>query len=209
LVNGKKLAINYHVNRFFESRDVILELGAAALGFLSATIFKRDLALSGLDSSRRYIGSAFVNLYLVLYVISKPGRHYYIHGPVVICHPATVDEIKTVVVMNSGEIKNEAFEVFGVNYSNIVREFSGSFSLDTIRRTIKKSFGQTWRGVLVAWVGGWDNPKGKRLRMVKYFWMFPECWLALIIFLIPLPINKFLYRIYKVFRTNRELRTNG
>lgn len=197
MVNGKKLAIDLPCDNYFESRDQLLELGGTALGFVSATIFKRDLAISGIDLAKKYIGSAFVNLYLVLHVISQPGKNYYIHGPVVICHPATTEEIKTVVVKSDGQIKNEAFEVFGVNFSEIVREFSCVFSHSVIRATIKKSFGQTWRGVLVAWIGGWDTPKGKRLRMIKYFWMFLECWIALLFFLIPLSANKLLYRIYK------------
>jgi len=209
LVGTKDLAINLQSSRFFSSRDKILELGGTALGFVSSTVFKRELALPGIERARKYIGSFFVNLYLILYVISQPGRHYYVHGPVVICHPASVDEIKAVVVKNPGVIKNDAFEVFGVNFSRIVREYTTVFSSLAVRRTIKKSFGQTWRGVLVAWVGGWDTPKGKRLRMIKYFWMFPECWVALIFFLTPLSVNKILYRIYKALRPNRKLRVVG
>lgn len=200
LVYGTKLAIDLQASRLFKSKDELLELGGAGLGFVSATVFKRKSALTGIDESKKYAGSFFVNLYLVLYVISQPGRHYYVHGPVVICHPATVDEIKMVVVKSPGVIKNDAFEVFGVTFSRIVREFAAAFSSVTVRRVINKSFGQTWRGVLVAWVGGWDTPKGKRVRMIKYFWMFPECWIALLFFLTPLSVNKLLYRIYKAFR---------
>lgn len=197
MVNGKKLAIDFHENRFFESRDQLLELGGAALGFVSATVFRRELALSGIELSKKYIGSAFVNLYLVLYVISQPGRHYYIRGEVVICHPATSDEAKASVVSESGVINNWAFQVFGINFANIVRDFSSSFSASAIQKTIKTSFGQTWRGVLVAYVGGWDTPKGKRIQMMKYFWMYPECWIALVLFMIPKSMLGVLYRLYK------------
>ena len=202
LINGKKLAIDFPVDRFFDSRDQLLELGGAALGFISSTIINRDLALVGIESSHLYIGSAFVNLYLVLFVISQSGRHYYIRGEVVICHPATSEEARASVVAQNGEINNWAFEVFGVNFSNIVREFSTSFSSTAIRRTIGACFGQTWRGILVAYVGGWDSPKGKRIRMIKYFWMFPEAWLALVLFIIPLPIHKILYKLYRFLFKN-------
>lgn len=197
LVNGKKLAIDFPENCFFENRDQLLELGGAALGFISATVFKRELALLGIDLAKKYIGSAFVSLYLVLYVISQPGKHYYIRGEVVICHPATSDEAKASVVSESGVINNWAFQVFGMNFANIVRDFSSSFSTTAIRRTIKTSFGQTWRGILVAYVGGWDTPKGKRIQMIKYFWMYPECWIALVLFMVPKSILGVLYRLYK------------
>jgi glycosyltransferase involved in cell wall biosynthesis len=204
LVNGKELAIDLPVDRFFKNRDELLELGGTALGFVSSTILKRDLALSGIESSNKYIGSAFVNLYLVLHVISQPGKHYYMHGEVVTCHPTTSEEAKASVVKVNGEIHNWAFEVFGINFSNIVREFSNTFSRETIRRTIQKSFGQTWRGILVAYVGGWDTPKGKRIRTLKYFWMFPESWIAFLLFLIPLPIHRILYRFYKALYRNKQ-----
>lgn len=204
LVASSVLAIEFPADCYFENRDELLELGGAALGFVSSTIIKRDLALSGIESSKKYVGSAFVNLYLVLHVISQHGKHYYIRGEVVICHPTTSEEAKASVVRKNGEINNWAFEVFGINFSNIVREFSGAFSPRVIRRTIKKSFGQTWRGILVAYVGGWDTPKGKRIRMLKYFWMFPESWVAFLLFLIPLPIHKILYGFYKIIFRNKQ-----
>jgi glycosyltransferase involved in cell wall biosynthesis len=202
LVDGKRLAIDLPSDCFFESRDQLLQLGGAALGFISSTIVIRDLALQGIESSKKYIGSAFVNLYLTLYVISHSRSYYYIRGAVVICHPTSSEEIKISVLKENGKIDNWAFEVFGVNFSNIVREFSNYFSPKIIREVIKKCFGQTWRGMLVAYVGGWDTPKNKRIRMIKYFWIFPETWLALFLFLIPLPILKVLYRIYKFIFKN-------
>ncbi len=197
LVNGKKLAIDFKKNCFFKSRDQLLEVGGTALGFISATVFKREIALPGIDLAKKYIGSAFVNLYLVLYVISQPGRYYYIRGEVVICHPATSAEAKASVVNESGVINNWAFQVFGINFKNIVKEFSNSFSNKAIRKTIKTSFGQTWRGILVAYVGGWDTPKGKRIQMIKYFWMYPECWIAFVLFMIPKSILGVLYKLYR------------
>jgi hypothetical protein len=198
------------MSRLFKSKDELLELGGAGLGFVSATIFKRKLALTGIERSKKYIGSLFVNLYIVLHVISQPGKYYYIRGPVVICHPTTTDEIREIVAKASNtEIINAGFEVYGINFPNIVKEFSGDFSTAAIRRTIKRSFGQTWRGMLVAWVGGWDTPKEKRIRMLKYYWTFPECWLALLFFITPLSVNKILYRIYKVFCANRRLNIFG
>ena len=204
LENSVELAIDLYENRFFDNRDELLELGGAGLGFVSATIFKRNLALLGIERSKKYIGSLFVNLYLVLYVISRPGKYYHIQSPIVICYPTMSDEIKSIVVQSDGEIINRGFEVYGIIFPNIVREFSGIFSQGAVRRTIKNSFGHTWRGMLVAWVGGWDTPSGKRWEMFKHYWNFPEFWVAIPFFMMPLWLNKLLYKIYKIFFRHRK-----
>lgn len=209
LVNGVTLAIDSRESRYFNSRDELLVLGGTGLGFISATVFKRELALSGLPYAEKYVGSAFANLFLVLHVISQPGKHFYLRGPVVICHPATTEEIKQVVVKDNGKIKNDAFEVFGINFAHIVREFSTQFSADATRTTLKKSFGQTWRGVLVAYVGGWDTPQGKRLKLLKHFWMFPESWIAFVLFLMPRSVLAPLYSLYRHLFRNKKVMPSG
>jgi glycosyltransferase involved in cell wall biosynthesis len=204
LFNTKKYGINLLHDRLFASRDEILKHSGAGLGFVSSTIFRRDLALTGVEAAQRYMGSGFLSLYLVLHVLSQSGDHYYIHGPVVICHPTSSEEIIKIKVLHDGTICNQAFEVFGINFHDIIRHYSAYFLPNTIRQTLKKSFGQTWRGIMVGWIGGWDTPKGKRIRLLRYFWMFPEAWVASILFLIPLPINKLLYQAYKsLFRRVR------
>jgi glycosyltransferase involved in cell wall biosynthesis len=203
LFNTRKLGIDIQDRECFIEKNKLLVLGGAGLGFISATIFNRDLGLKCLINANKYVGSLFSNLYIVLHVIAQPGDCYYLRGPVVICHPATSDEIKSVVVKDGGLIKNEAFQVFGVNFSNIVREFSKSFDSKIINKTLKKSFGQTWRGVLVGSIGGWDTTKGKRLKLIRNFWMFPESWIAFALFLLPTSILNKLYKFYKFIQIKK------
>jgi len=181
-------------------KDKLLENAGTGLGFCSAGVFKKSTV--DLETAKKYIGGAWTSLYSFLSAISK-GNCYYIKEPIVICYPTTSEEIRAVTVKN-GEINNAAFEVFGVGFANLLWEFEGTFSRKAIRKTIKGSFGQTWRGMLVGWIGGWDTPKGKRWRMFKLFWSYPECWIALPIMLMPLWINKGLFRIYKVFFSHRK-----
>lgn len=198
LVNESKLAIDFSENREFVDRNELLESGGAGLGFISATIFSRRLALEAIPEAAKYVGSLFANLYLVLTVISKPGSYYYLRGPIVCCHPTTNAEIKEIVT-NKGRasIVNRGFEVYGITFPAIVNEFRSAFTKSAIRKTISKSFGQTWRGMLVGWIGGWDTPENKRVLMIKNYWSYPECWIASVLFLMPLAINKALYRVYK------------
>ena len=199
----KKLTIDLPSSGFFASHDEILEKALAGLGFISANILKRELVLTDLEGAYKNIGTEFSNLYLTLSTIFQSEKNYYIKEPIIINYPATSEEIKKITVKN-GDINNRALEVFGFNFANILRNFEGPFSSSAIRQAIKKVFGQTWRGMLVGWVGGWDTPKDKRIKMLKFFWNFPEAYIAFLLFLIPLPIVKILYKIYKVFFSHRK-----
>jgi len=197
LFNTKLFGIELEVKECEILKDQLLVLAGAGLGFISSTIFNRNLGMKAIATTEEYVGTLFVNLYIVLYVISQPGGSYYLKGPIVICHPATSEEVKSNYVGNSGEINNPAFQTFGISFASIVNNFSDSFDPKIIRKTLKRSFGQTWRGVLVGTVGGWDTTKGKKLMLIRNFHMYPECWIALVLFMLPVNILKSLYRLYK------------
>jgi len=198
LVGNPSLAINFPADRFFKSRDELIESAGAGLGFVSATVFRRETVLPSLIEAESYIGTQFVNLFIVLYAITQPGKLFYLRGPIIICHNATSEEIKNAVVRSDGQINNHAFQVFGINFSNIVRRFSNSFEPAVLQKVLKKSFSQMWRGVIVGEIGGWDTTKGKKAKLIKNFGQFPECWIAVILFCLPKQVLSLLYRIYKL-----------
>lgn len=199
LVGNPSLAIDLGEDRFFKSRNELLECAGAGLGFVSATIFRREVVLLGLKEAEKYIGTQFLNLFIVLYAITRPGKLFYLRGPIIICHNATSEEIKSVVTKKDGSIHNQAFQVFGINFSNIVKRFSDSFDPIILKRVLKKSFGHVWRGVLIGTVGGWDTTQGKRIKLIRNFWKFPESWIAALLFCLPKNILSYLYRGYKLF----------
>ena len=53
-------------------------------------------------------------------------------------------------------------------------------------------------------VRGWENPRGKRLKMIKYYWYFYECWIAIILMIMPKVFSKFLYSFYIRFIKNTQ-----
>lgn len=204
IFNKRKLAIEKILgDRPFKNINEIFDYDVTGLGFISATILRRKVALSSLKEAEKYIGSLFSNLFIVLYVIATGGENYFLRGPIVECHPTTPKEIKE-IVNHDGVIKNRGFEVYGITFRNIFFNFFKQFGYWNLRKVIKKSFASLWRGMLVGWVGGWDTPKGKRWKMFKLYWSFPEFWIAIIPFLMPLWANKFLFKIYKIFFSHRK-----
>ena len=140
---------------------------------------------------------------IYIHVLSQPGKFYFLKGPYLFCHPTTNEEVKKIMT-RTGKIINEAFNIYGINFYNIIKDYENSFTKKAVRKILSKNFSYVWRGILVGWIGGWDTPKGKLWRMFKIYWSYPEFWLALPAFSIPLCLNRALYKVYKIFFHERK-----
>ena len=202
--NDRKLAIHLPEERFFKDRNEVFELLGPNIGLLSTLIIKRKKGLPFLGLGRKHsTGFAFAALIPVFGSLSGDGRFYFLRGPYIFNNPTTIEEIKNITT-KKGSIENPAFDVFGVNFYETVMLFRDSFSKKAVKKLLATNFAALWRGMLVGWIGGWDTPKGKRWRMFKLFWSYPECWIALPIMLMPLWVNRGLYRVYKIFFSHRK-----
>ena len=189
---------------FFRSPDDCLESIGISMGLFSTAIVKRKVASRGLIHAQKHIhGFSWAALAIVLYTASEPGRSYFLRGPFIMNTPTGVDEIKSITVKD-GNIKNDGFITYGVYFPKLLKDFKDRFSSKSIRKILIVNFSSVWRGMLVGWVGGWDTPKGKRIKMFKYYWSYPEFWIALPIMLIPRSIVILLYKIYKIFYSHRK-----
>ncbi len=203
--DGWNLAVDREEG-FFKNGSEALEALSVNIGLLSTYIVRREKGLLGLGIAKKHVvGFSFASTCIVLFMLSEPGKLYFLRGPYILCHPTIPEEIKK-TFGNDGGIKNYFFDVFGVDFYDIVIEFKDKFTRHSVRKILDNSFASLWRGMLVGWVGGWDTPKGKRWKMFKYYWSFPEFWIAMPLFLTPLWLNKLLYRGYKVLFANRKLR---
>jgi abequosyltransferase len=190
--------------RYFASADDVINTLGVNIGLISTHVFHRTTALQVIELARQNLyGFGFAGLIPIFHIITSPGRSYLLGKSYILCNPTTQEEIK-VIVNRNGNIDNKGFEVYGVHFSRVVCLFKGRFSNMAVSKLLSKNFASLWRGMLVGWVGGWDSPDGKRLKMLKIYWNFPECWVALPIFCLPLPIVKIFYQIYKIFFTHRK-----
>ena len=194
-------AFKLEENKFFDNRNQLLEKDVGLLGFISATIFKREKALSGIKKSKKYIGSAFVNLYLILHVLSQDGKFYFLNTPYVISEPKL-----------SGEQRwYDPFQVFGINLYKIVYEFKNKFNEQSIRKALADNFRKAWRAVVVeramGFITGFGSKTPKIKQMFKYYWSYPEFYIALPLFLMPRFILRIFYKIYKFIKQQFHKRT--
>jgi glycosyltransferase involved in cell wall biosynthesis len=190
--------------RYFKSGDeTIVELGTN-IGLLSTHIFHRETALEATQLAKQNLmGFAFAGLIPIFHVITSPGNYYLLGTTYILCNPTENEEVVSLTVKN-GEIVNKAFDVYGVHFKQVVMLFRGRFSDPAIRKALSTNFASLWRGMLVGWIGGWDTPDGKRLRMLKLYWSYPECWVALLLFCLPRSVVTALYKIYKIFYSHRR-----
>lgn len=190
--------------KYFKSGDeAIVELGTN-IGLLSTHIFRRETALEAIQLAKQNLmGFAFAGLIPIFHVITSPGNYYLLGTTYILCNPTEKEEVVSLTVKN-GEIVNNAFEVYGVHFQQVVMLFRGRFSDTAIRKVLSTNFASLWRGMLVGWIGGWDTPEGKRLRMLKLYWSFPECWIALPLFCLPRSVVTAFYKVYKIFYSHRK-----
>ena len=213
VINNGTLAVS-QPDKFFKNGDEALDDIGTNIGLVSTLIFNKEMVRPFFGLVQKYLGSAFANMVITFGIISSPGKSYFLRGPYVICHLLSEEELKAAVLTGNrtmsqttdkiNTINNDGFQVYGINFYNIIHEFDGKFSKGAIRRILTKNFASLWRGMLVGWIGGWDTPKGKRWKMFKYYWNFPEFWIAMPLFLMPLWVNKILYKIYKIFFSHRK-----
>lgn len=190
--------------RYFASGDDVISTLGVNIGLISTHIFHRESALQALELARQNLyGFGFAGLIPIFHIITSPGRFYLLGTSYILCNPTSKEEI-FIVVNRNGSIDNKGFEVYGVHFSSVVSLFKGRFSNKAVRELLSKNFASLWRGMLVGWAGGWDTPKGKRLKMLKIYWNFPECWIALPLFCLPRQVVKNLYYIYSIFFKHRK-----
>ncbi|MBI4993476.1 hypothetical protein HZC33_00750, partial [Candidatus Wolfebacteria bacterium] len=191
----ENLAINRDDGFFKDGKDV-LEVAGSNIGLLSSLFLRREEALLSLPLAKKYIkGFSFAALIPVFYNLSGDGKFYFLRGAYIlhqVLHlrglKEKIEENKKIIIAG-GDIKNEYFNYFGVDFYNILKEFEYKFGKSFVKRILAKNFSALWRGILVGWVGGWDTPKGKRWKMFKLYWNFPEFWIAMPLFLMPLWVN--------------------
>lgn len=198
------LAIDKLNGYFKNGSDVIRSLGVN-IGLLSTYIVRTNIARQGLPYARKHVhGFAFASTAVVSWVLTQPGKFYFLRGPYILNYPTTTEEFKKALIKKDGKIENPAFESYGIFFHNMIMGLANQFESSAVRRLLSLNFGSLWRGMLVAWVGGWDTPQGKRMLMLKLYWSYPECWIALPLFCMPLSVVRFFYKIYKLFFSRRK-----
>jgi glycosyltransferase involved in cell wall biosynthesis len=197
-------------NHYFKDHNDAFKTIGPNFGLTSTHIIRSSLAKESLVIAREFIwGFSFAGVIPALYALSKPGSSYILGQPYILNYPTTITEIKDNTMKDGVYSENQGFYIHGILFNKTMMRFKKSFSRPAMRSVLGKNFSSLWRGMLVGWIGGWDSPSGKRWPMLKYYWSYPECWVALPLLCLPRLMNVSLYRFYKIFFANRRLKFLG
>ena len=186
------------IEGFFKDRNEVLNVVGNDIGLLTTLLVKRDEALPYVSlGKKRSVGFGFASLVPVFGILSGPGKFYFMRTPCFVCNLTPPEEIKEKVT-RSGKIENDGFYIFGVNFYETASLFKKNFKKRALRRLFSRNFKNIWRGIIVAWIGGWDTPKGKRIPMFKIYWSYFGFWIFLTLSFLPRRIVSSLYKLFKI-----------
>lgn len=189
-----KPIIKISKDKLFKDKNQVLEELANVLSFISSIIVKKNnFDNINRDEMNRFIGSEFINFFIVLHVLAQDGKAYFIAFPYVRCYPTP-----------SGTASFDGFTVFAINFFKVAKNFEKYFSKKSLKKLLAKNFGHVWRGMLVGNIKEGSISIKHLLILFKFYWNFPEFWVALPFFLTPRFINIFFYKLFKKITGNNK-----
>ncbi len=184
------------------SASSLLTIVGRGIGFLPAYCFHRDTACKYLGESRAHVfGFCFAFLYHVLPVLIERDLMV-IRNPQLINIPTSNDEIRRSV--QSTGINNGYF-VYCEYLPEAIFRFRKIFGLHSTYFFITKNFSQYLKGMLIGYLGGWDDPRKKVTSMIRrYWWYLPLYFLYIPLFFLPKGFLKYGYRLDRFVRKKRS-----
>ena len=195
IYDSKKLTCkNEHSSFFKDKNDVLRQLDIGLLGFITATIFKREIGVKSLEDAKEYIGSAFVCMYIVLYVITRGGANYYAGDSFFSSYPKPPGEVRWY----------DQTQVFGISLFNIANVFRGDFDASVLKNALSKNLSMVLKAIFVERAMGLQTgfaAGNKKIFSLGYiYWNYLNFYKILPLVILPIPVAKMLYRFIKFIR---------
>lgn len=189
-INKDILSVNDLSSYFFSDSDNVLNLDIGLLGFITATVFKREVATPCLEQAKKHIGSAFVCMYIVLHVIAQRGKCYFLGMPCFSSNHKPPGELRWY----------DQFQVFGINLFHIVMLFEAHFDKRKIRKALSKNISMVIKAIIVERALGlkigFASASPKLIPLARLYWSYWIFWALLPLLITPRFILPPFYSIY-------------
>lgn len=183
-----------HSGLFVDKNDVLKRIDIGLLGFITATIFKREIGANCLTDAKNYVGSAFVCLYIVLYVISRGGSNYYAGDSFFFSYPKPPGEVRWY----------DQTQVFGISLFKIASVFKNDFDVKILKNALSKNLSIVLKAIFVERAMGFQTgfaAGNKKIFTLAYiYWNYLNFYKIFPLLILPVPVAKILYKFFKFIR---------
>jgi glycosyltransferase involved in cell wall biosynthesis len=180
-------------SRFFKNPEEALLAFSDLLNYVSILIYKREIALAGIDDLKPFINYSCASFYMALYMLSKRGKCYFLNYPCVIPDPRNPEE----------KLWYDPFEIHAVNVFLVAKAFRKTFNKKALKKMTAITFRKVWRGIIVHRIkqyrNGFKLSFPRLIVLFKLYWSYPEFYIALPLFLTPRFVLRIFYKIYRFF----------
>jgi hypothetical protein len=94
--------------------------------------------------------------------------------------------------------------VHGINYTLISLDFVDKIDRIPYRKGISDQYGRAWRAVIyeraLGYQTGFAASRPKLAKMSSLYWTYPEFYIAFPLMLMPRPLLRIMWKIYKNLR---------
>jgi len=177
----------------FKNLDEIFKFDIGMLGFISSTIIDAYHAKKSIEYASKHVGSAFVCLSMVLYVISRSSeKNFYLGDSFFI----------TNYEKEPGEVRwYDQYQVFGINLLHIVKDYEHFFEKSSFKKAISKNLERVMKAVFVEKARGFSTGFASDKVSIKplfiNYWNYFVFWVYLIPFILPRKVSRLIYKIFR------------
>lgn len=177
----------------------LLKVVNRAIGFMPAYCFRRDIALRYLwDSKGHVYGFCFAFLYHVLPILAEGNRLILVRVPQLVNRPSSNAEIKESVQATGF---NSGYHVYCEYLPDLILKYVDVFGYVPTYRFIVTNLSQYLKGMILGYIGGWDDPRSHVKSMLCRYWWFPTLYLYYIpLFFLPKKVLEALYRFERLLK---------
>jgi hypothetical protein len=196
--NTHDQALSLGGDKYFRDGSEVFSTNVGLLGFPSATLLKREEAMTGFEAAKKFIGTTLTGFYLVMHVISQKDKEFvFLQEPCLFSNPKPLGEVRWY----------DSFQVHAINYFVVAQEFKHKLERRSFRKGLADQYGRIWRAVIVERAMGFETGFASRKinigEMVRLYWGYPEFYIALPLMLTPRSILHLFYRLYKKINWRR------
>jgi len=196
IYDSNKLTCTNEDSKFFiDKNDVLRRLDIGLLGFITATIFKREVGVRCLEDAKKHIDSAFVCMYIVLYVISRGRSSYYAGESFFSSYPKPPGEVRWY----------DQTQVFGISLFKIVNTFKDDFDAKILKNALSKNLSMVLKAIFVERAmglkTGFASGNKKIFSLAFIYWNYLNFYKFFPLIILPVTISRLLYKAFKLVRS--------